>query len=348
MFGYYVYRSHEKNDKISFYGFFDFYGEIVSNIGKKDVNGEDSGWDSDTPTSSPQSVQTRDRKVLYSKYAELENRYKLLVEEKNGLEVRYRSIEDDLQLKIDALTDELQSTRDECAKLMKKNIVLLEQNTGLKEVARKLSPVSEEKISRPFCQYFNNIDKLVYVFFKDIINVFNTTKDINHPRVNEALVSFVNTVHELNDSVVIDWINLLSVASAVTAEAAVDIEQKNDEEAFDYLIRVSFERYFRPLISSVLLLAECVRENVYEEVHNSLSSIINEFLEALRSYDIDTVYYKSGDVLEDSDYNDLEIKVPDVMPVTKSQNSITKVIKYGINLPKKGCVGDKTIVEMPL
>ena len=169
LFGYYAYRSHEKNDKISFYGFFDFYGEIVSNIGKKDVNREDSSWgDGETPISPQKSVQTRDRKVLYSKYVELENRYKLLVEEKNGLEVRYRSIEDDLQSKIDVLTDELQTTRDECAKLMKKNIVLLEQNTGLKEVARKLYPVSEEKISRPFCQYLNSIDELVYVFFKDI------------------------------------------------------------------------------------------------------------------------------------------------------------------------------------
>lgn len=349
LFGYYVFRSHEKNDMVSLYGFLDFYGDIVSKIGKKDTNRDDVDWDyNDTTTSSTKSVKTRVRKVSYSKYVELENQYKLLAEEKKGIEARYRSSEDELQSRIDALTDELRTTHAECAEFMKKTIGLMDQNTKLKEVTRKLYPVSEEKVSRPFCQYFYSIDELVHVFFKNTINMLDCVRDNNHPQVNEALVSFVNTIHELNDSAVIDWINLLSAASAVTAEAAVDMEQKNDEEAFDYLIKVSFEWYFRPLISSVLFLAEYVRENLLEEARNQLSSIINEFLDALRSYDIDVVYYKAGDVLTDSDYNDLEIKVPDVMPVTIAHNSITKVIKYGVNLPKEGCVGDKTIVEMPI
>lgn len=349
LFGYYVFRSHEKKDTVSLFGFLDFYCDIASKITKRDANRDDVDWDySDSTTSRAESVRTRVRKVSYWKYVELENQYKLLEEEKNELDVRYRSIEDELQSRIDALTDELRTTHAECAKLMKKNIGLLEQNAGLKEVARKLYPVSEEKVSRPFCLYFYSIDELVHVFFKDMISMLNRVRDNNYLQANEALVSFVKTAHELNDSMVIDWINLLSAASAVTAEAAVDIEQKNDEEAFDYLIKVSFEWYFRPLISSVLFLAECVRENLHEEDCNQLSSIINGFLDALRSYDIDVVYYKAGDVLTDSDYNDLEIKVPDVMPVTIAHNSITKVIKYGVNLPKEGCVGDKTIVEMPI
>ena len=145
-----------------------------------------------------------------------------------------------------------------------------------------------------------------------------------------------------------DWLILLSVSSAVTAEAAKDLEHKDDEEAFHYLLKVSFERYFRPLISSLFFLAETVRECLEADRQNRFSLRINDFLEVLRSYDIDVIYCKSGDVLGDVDYDDYEIRTPDFSSVAIAPNCITKVIKYGVNYSGLDCVKDKTIVEMVL
>ena len=323
LFGYYTFRCVREEKKVSFRGFLLFYKELLSK------NKLDTG--------------------SKAKYQALNDKYQIALQDIKRLGKELDNSEVEWRLKIEKLTQELKSVQIDRSNLVAQNTNLLRQNSSLKNVARKLFPVSENKVSEPYCHYFNSIERILFDFYQETVEqVIDTPgSDVSHEI--ESLVAYVKTENALNKSMVKDWHILLSVSSAVTAEAARDIEYKDDAEVLNYLQRVSFEHYFRPRISSLLYFAETVRMKKEGCLEGRMSIIIKNYLEMLCSCGIEVVYCKSGDQLDCVDFSNFEIVVPEMREMTienLAPNTITKVIKYGINSSRLDCVSDKTIVEM--
>ena len=284
--------------------------------------------------------------VPWEEYEAIKERCSDLEREKEKVREALTECERTWDAKYSGLYAELNQEKDRYCELSSMNSDLKEKVKALKEVARKLYPVSEESVSKPFCQFFQNLDHLVLNTFKDVTDILSSMEDGCPIRVFESIASYLETEETLARSTTKKWHSLLLTSSAVTAEAALDIEHKNDEEILGYLTRVSFEQYFRPKIAAVLLLCEHVRASVSGSSESSIRSVVDGFLSTLKSYDIVVPYCKAGDVLDNVDYKDYEIRVPDDSPVGADRNTVLNIIHYGVDYSLADCSDDKTIVEM--
>lgn len=284
--------------------------------------------------------------VPIEKYVAMKERCLALEQEKERALADLSRLERDWNSKYDALRLKLDLAQKGSEELASKNSALQEKVQALKTVARKLYPVSEESVSRPFCQSFQNLDHLILNSFATVVEILNSLEGDCTIPVFEYISAYLEKEESLSRSLTMKWHSLLLTSSAVTAEAASDIENKNDEEILDYLRRVSFEQYFRPKIAAVVLLFEHIRASLSGRAESSVRSVIEDFLSTLRSYDIDVSYCMIGCVLENVNYKDYEIHIPDTAPVGALKNTVVDALNYGVNCKLLDCVGDKTIVEM--
>lgn len=342
MFALYLFRCHNEKGRASFAGFLSFCRDKFSKVKMNKKTDDPEGSEKKGEKTWLRRNNTNDIIV------ELQRQLDSVISERDCIKGQMSALESDWNTRFFALEGNYKNALEEIKVLEAQKERLLDQNKKLQEVARKLYPVSESNVSVPYCQFFADVEKIIRAFFDEVIEVFSDASEPINQTVLDALVSFVDEKSILKKSIAKEWYILLSVSSAVTAEAAKDVEQKDDNESLDYLLRVSFEQYFRPLISSLILLAEKVRENTSADAEKQLALHINDFREDLRIYDINIIYCKSGEILSDVDFEDYEIRIPDALSTARASNYITKVIKYGVNCYRFDCVKDKTIVEMVL
>lgn len=334
LFGTYCFVSVKQGRSITVSGFLQYIRNLWARLlgFLKSRGGDDSG-------KSKGYVPVEEFEVMEKRCSDLER-------EKEKASEAMAERERAWNAKYSDLYAELTQMKDRNGELSCLNSDLQEKVNALKEVARKLYPVSEESVSKPFCRFFQNLDHLILNTFQDVTDILGSMEDGCPVPVFESIASYLETEETLARSTTKKWHSLLLTSSAVTAEAALDIEHKNDEEILGYLTRVSFEQYFRPKIAAVLLLCEHVRASVAGNAESSIRSVVDGFLSTLRSYDIFVPYCKAGDVLDNVDYKDYEIRVPDDSPVGANKNTVLNVIHYGVDYSHADCSNDKTIVEM--
>lgn len=293
-----------------------------------------------------QSKMEDETKVSFASYVALREKYTTLAQEKEEALRQLAQQEDKWSNQLESIRLKYNQSIRDVENLSKQNAYLQKRVLDLKTVAKKLFPVAEDSVAFPFCQFFQHLERIFRSSFSSLVEVICSLDRFETSKAFNSLGSYLNVEDSLGQSQIMQWYVLLVTSSAVTAEAASDIEHKSDEEVLHYLQRIAFENYFRPKIASFLLLCEHIRLNITKEDEASVISIIEDFLLTLETYGIRVIYCRIGAIIDDINYNDIEIHVPDEFDKVSSKNMVTDVIKYGVNCQSFGCEGDQTIVEM--
>lgn len=247
------------------------------------------------------------------------------------LQIAYDSIIMQLQsvqLQVNELSKELKSCTDEknniALRLEKKNKEFDKLLKNYDEIRGRLYPVSSEHVSEVFCQEF---EKITSIIEKAESFLYELSKTEPLPE-NHQLLVFLQTKQN-NDIISFHgWYLTLKYASSLTGVGALDIDSyTNYKEQIDYLRRNAFTRYYRPILSSLLLCMEQYRvQSVNKQEWNS--AIMNTIGE-LKNFNIDVNYIPTGAKYESTSIDNIII--------TESKNAnapvgvVEEVISIGIN-----------------
>ena len=193
------------------------------------------------------------------------------------------------------------------------------------EIRGRLYPVSSEHVSEVFCQEF---EKITSIIEKTESFLYNHAKKKEPSHDDHQLLNYLQTKRQKDVSTFYGWYLTLKYASSLTGVGALDIDSyTNYKEQVDYLRRNAFTRYYRPILSSLLLCLEQYRVLSVnkEEWNRAIMKTIGE----LKDFNIDVNYIPTG-----SNYKSNAI---DNIIITESKNEkspvgvVEEVISIGIN-----------------
>lgn len=344
--GIYSLLCYNTGTKITMLGFITYCKKIWLNLTAVFHGKFESSYSNNSSQLFLRSDTTREKMVPFDRFASLREKYTALAQEKDEAVRQLALQEDKWSNQLENIRLKYNQSLSEIEDLSKHNADLLKRVLDLKKVAKRLIPVAEESVAFPFCQLFQYLERIVRSSFSSLVGIICSLDHFETSKAFISLASYLDVENSLSQSQIMQWYVLLLTSSAVTAEAASDIEHKSDEEVLLYLQRVAFEHYFRPKIASFLLLCECIRSSITNKEEASVSSVIKDFLLTLETYGIRAIYCRIGAIINDINYDDFEIHVPNEFDKVSSKNKVTDVIKYGVNCHTFGCEGDQTVVEM--
>lgn len=192
------------------------------------------------------------------------------------------------------------------------------------ETRGRLYPVSSEHVSEVFCQEF---EKITSIIEETESFLYDHTKK-EEPSLNYQLLNYLQTKQLKDVSTFYGWYLTLKYASSLTGVGALDIDSyTNCKEQIDYLRRNAFTRYYRPILSSLLLCIEqCRVQSVNKQEWNGA---IMQTIEGLKAFNIDVNYIPTGAKYESNAIDNIII--------TESKNAnapvgvVEEVISIGIN-----------------
>lgn len=271
---------------------------------------------------------------LSSKNAELQKAYDSII-------MQLQSV----QLQVNELSKELKSCTDEknniALRLEKKNKEFDKLLKNYDEIRGRLYPVSSEHVSEVFCQEF---EKITSIIEKTESSLYELSKSEPFPE-NHQLLVFLQTKQN-NDIISFHgWYLTLKYASSLTGVGALDIDSyTNYKEQIDYLRRNAFTRYYRPILSSLLLCMEQYR--VQSENKQEWNSAIMNTIGELKNFNINVNYIPTGAKYESTSIDNIII--------TESKNAnapvgvVEEVNSIGINTSELDVPIQKTEIIMNL
>ena len=209
------------------------------------------------------------------------------------------------------------------------------------EIRGRLYPVSSEHVSEVFCQEFEKITSIIEKTESSLYEL-SKTEPLSE---NHQLLVFLKS--KQNDDIISfhGWYLTLKFASSLTGVGALDIDSyTNYKEQIDYLQRNAFARYYRPILSSLLLCMEQYR--VQSENKQEWNSAIMNTIGELKNFNIDVNYIPTGAKYESTSIDNIII--------TESKNAnapvgvVEEVISIGINTSELDVPIQKTEIIMNL
>lgn len=256
-------------------------------------------------------------KQLSTKISELQNSYDSNIKQLQSL-----------QLQLNESSKKLKSCVDEknniSLKLEKKDKEFEKLLESYDEIRGRLYPVSSEHVSEVFCQEF---EKITSIIEKTESSLYELAKTEPSPE-NHQLLNYLQTKQQKDVNTFYGWYLTLKYASSLTGVEALDIDSyTNYKDQIDYLRRNAFTRYYRPILSSLLLCMEQYRTQSMNK--QEWNSAIMQTVEGLKVFNIDVNYIPTGAKYESTAIDNIII--------TESKNATTPVgvveavISIGIN-----------------
>lgn len=271
---------------------------------------------------------------LSSKNSELQKAYDSTIMQLQSVQLQLNESSKKLKL----CTDE---KNDIALRLEKKNKEFDKLLENYDEIRGRLYPVSSEHVSEVFCQEF---EKITSVIEKTESSLYELSK-IEPLSENHQLQVFLQSKQN-NDIITFHgWYLTLKYASSLTGVGALDIDSyTNYKEQIDYLRRNAFTRYYRPILSSLLLCMEQYRVQSVnkQEWNNAIMHTIGE----LKNFNIDVDYIPTGAKYESTSIDNIII--------TESNNAnapvgvVEEVISIGINTSELDVPVQETEIIMNL
>lgn len=250
-----------------------------------------------------------------------------------------------VQFQLNELSKKLKSCTDEkndiALRLEKKSKEFDKLLENYDEIRGRLYPVSSEHVSEVFCQEFEKITSIIYKT-ESFLYELSKTEPLSE---NNQLLLFLQSKQN-NDIISFHgWYLTLKYASSLTGVGALDIDSyTNYKEQIDYLRRNAFTRYYRPILSSLLLCMEQYRvQSVNKQEWNSA---IMHAIGELKNFNIDVNYIPTGAKYESTSIDNIII--------TESKNAnapvgvVEEVISIGINTSELDVPVQETEIIMNL
>lgn len=252
------------------------------------------------------------KKTLDNEYSELKKRYLTMSSKLNDANKKKAA----LQQQIDDLLD---------------NSILLSQS-----------------VSCSFCEEYKQIARIIDAGTDSILGILETiteSKEEKASELNEEVVEFLRDSLFLESAQQIKrWFYSLDSVKVIKGPAVIDLKSKLSEETqLAYLRQNAFQDYYRPVLSSMLLVFEHVRYSS-PEVYSNSTKYINYIIETIKEFGLDVLYIPTGTVYEGDDFASLNIIA--VNNVSIPSNYVSRVIKIGINSREFITPFEKTIIEM--
>ena len=251
-----------------------------------------------------------------------------------------------VQFQLNETTKELKSCVDEkndiALRLEKKDTEFEKLLENYDELRGSFYPVSLKHVSEVFCQEF---EKILSIIEKTESFLYEQVKNEESSLENQQLLNYLQT--KLNNDVTTfhGWYLTLKYASSLTGVGALDIESyTNYKEQIDYLRRNAFTRYYRPILSSLLLCLEQYRvQSVNKQKWNGA---IMQIVERLKELNIDVNYIPTGAKYDGTAIDNI------IITESKTANApvgvVEEVISIGINAPDLNVPIQETEVIMNL
>lgn len=207
-----------------------------------------------------------------------------------------------------------------------------------------LFPIDTLEVSMPFCEEFKYLDMIIREAYEKLQYFLSQNFDSCSVETISAISDYEIDRNERSCiyQEILSWYLLAKNISAISKNLAFDILGKmNNEQRLLFLRKHSFEKYFRPQISSLLMLLEFVR---YNNRSKRVEAIIEECLLSLEAQNIRVEYIAIGSILEESRFGAFEIE-PSSSEETE-KDTVLKIKKFGVISKSFDCSNDKTIVEL--
>lgn len=295
-----------------------------------------SEWDDET-------VEYKPRKQ-YRRFSEENNkvreqnlliRIRTLESEKETLQRQNREAVAQYNENLNALTAEIQASKNAFCKAQSENKEYKQRLCGLQ-------PVDRYNIAIPFCneyeQIFSITNKLIGRLVVEFERLSDSQKNICYPFV----IDLVYDQKEDDNNPIILWYSLLKGAALVPKELAFDINSKVDGNAkLEFLQKYAFEKYFRTYIASAILFAEKIRSVTASENQIVIQNVIDEFVQLLLSYGIEIDYVPINTILSDSMFAKYEVES---ISTGEEENKVVSIRKYAVNRYNVYAVPEKTVL----
>ena len=234
-----------------------------------------------------------------------------------------------VQFLLDETTKKLELCVDEkndiALKLEKKDIEFDKLLENYDEIRGRLYPVSLKHVSEVFCQEFEKISSIIEITES---HLYELAKKETPSLDNCQLLNYIQSKQNDDVNTFHSWYLTLKYASSLTGVGALDIDSyTNYKEQVNYLRRNAFTRYYRPILSSLLLCLEHYRVLSVNKLE--WNSAIMQIVEGLKEYNIDVNYIATGAKYESTAIDNIMI--------TESKNAnvpvgiVEEILSIGIN-----------------
>lgn len=234
-----------------------------------------------------------------------------------------------VQILLDETTKKLELCVDEkndfALKLEKKDKEFDKLLENYDEIRGRLYPVSLEHVSEVFCHEFEKISSIIEITES---HLYELVKNERSSLDKYELLNYIQSKQNDDINIFHGWYLTLKYASSLTGVGALDIDSyTNHKEQVDYLRRNAFTRYYRPILSSLLLCLEHYRVLSVNKLE--WKSAIIQTIEGLKEYNIDVNYIPTGEKYDSTAIDNIII--------TESQNAnapvgiVEDILSIGIN-----------------
>lgn len=251
-----------------------------------------------------------------------------------------------LRLQLEESSKTLKSCMDEkneiSSKLEKKDIELKKLLESYDEIRGRFYPVSSEHVSEVFCQEFEKITSIIERIESFL---FELVKKEESSLEKHPLLNYFQTKRQKDVNTFYGWYLTLKYASSLTSVGALDIDSyTNYKDQIDYLRRNAFTRYYRPILSSLLLCMEQYR--VQSVNKKEWDGAMMKAFDGLKMFNIDVNYIPTGAKYESNSIDNI------IITESKTANApdgvVEEIVSIGINTPELNIPIQETEIIMNL
>jgi len=203
-------------------------------------------------------------------------------------------------------------------------------------------------VSCSFCEEYKQIAKIIDAGIYSILVFLETlsrSKEEGSLKLIDEIVELLrNSLSQESVQHVKQWFYSLDTAKVIKGQAVIDLKSKRSEDTqLTYLRQNAFLDYYRPVLSSLLLVLEHVRY-LSPELSSKATKYIKYINETIKEFGFEVLYIPTGTVYEGDDFSTLDINA--ISNASAPSNYVSKVIKIGINSKEFTVPIEKTIIEM--